>query len=169
VAQDGRVQRVPDLSRRRAKSAGAERALCSQTRTYMFDLDLRWRTVAAFCAASNTSRADVVPATCSVPSTPRSIHPAFTASNISSGSGAALGDTELLERFRPLCTRDCKGSYVKLQDFTQLLRDFVRGDHRTKLDDALPRPDWPGQDGCDLRTDVVRRDPARFPACWIIV
>jgi len=36
------------------------------------------------CAASNTSRADVVPATCSVSSAPRSIHPAFTASNISS-------------------------------------------------------------------------------------
>jgi hypothetical protein len=35
-------------------------------------------------AAAKTSRADVVPATCSVPSTPRSIHPAFTASNISS-------------------------------------------------------------------------------------
>ena len=29
-------------------------------------------------------RADVVPATCSVPSTPRAIHPALTASNISS-------------------------------------------------------------------------------------
>ena len=35
--------------------------------------------LAAFCAASNTSRADVVPATCSVPSAPMSIHPAFTA------------------------------------------------------------------------------------------
>ena len=40
--------------------------------------------VAAFWAAAKTSRADVVPATCSVPSTPRPIHPAFTASNISS-------------------------------------------------------------------------------------
>ena len=40
--------------------------------------------VTAFWAAAKTSRADVVPATCSVPSTPRSIHPAFTASNISS-------------------------------------------------------------------------------------
>jgi hypothetical protein len=40
--------------------------------------------VAAFWAPAKTSRADVVPATCSVPSTPRSIHPAFTASNISS-------------------------------------------------------------------------------------
>ncbi|MGZ2405829.1 LysR substrate-binding domain-containing protein [Rhizobium ruizarguesonis] len=40
--------------------------------------------LAAFRAASNTSRADLVPATCSVPLTPRSIHPAFTASYISS-------------------------------------------------------------------------------------
>src|SRR6202041_1858031 len=40
--------------------------------------------VTALWAAAKTSRADVVPATCSVPSTPRSIHPAFTASNISS-------------------------------------------------------------------------------------
>ena len=38
----------------------------------------------AFCAAANTSRADVVPATCSVPVIPRSIHPALTLSNISS-------------------------------------------------------------------------------------
>src|SRR5581483_6742811 len=38
----------------------------------------------AFWAAAKTSRADVVPDTCSAPSTPSSIHPAFTASNISS-------------------------------------------------------------------------------------
>src|ERR1700730_10362276 len=64
-------------------------ARCTQTRTFMFDLDLHGVNVAvhavtAFWAAAKTSRADVVPATCSVPSTPRSIHPAFTASNISS-------------------------------------------------------------------------------------
>src|SRR6516165_7341514 len=53
-------------------------------------------------------------------------------------SGVALRDAELLERFRPPCTRDCKGFHVEIQDFTQLLRDFIRGDHRTKLDDALP-------------------------------
>ena len=53
-------------------------------------------------------------------------------------SGAALRDAELLERFRPPCTRDCKGFHVEIQDFTQLRRDFIRGDHRAKLDDALP-------------------------------
>src|SRR6516225_6639133 len=53
-------------------------------------------------------------------------------------SGVALRDAELLERLRPPCTRDCKGFHVTIQDFTQLLRDFIRGDHRTKLDDALP-------------------------------
>src|SRR5260221_8764038 len=53
-------------------------------------------------------------------------------------SGVALRDTELLERFRPPCTRDCKGFHVEIQDFTQLLRDFIRSDHRTKLDGALP-------------------------------
>jgi hypothetical protein len=41
------------------------------------------------------------------------------------------------ERFRPPCTRDRKGFHVKLQDLTQMLRDFIRGDHRTKLDNAL--------------------------------
>ena len=53
-------------------------------------------------------------------------------------SGVALRDAELLERFRPPCTRDCKGFHLEIQDFTQLPRDFIRGDHRTKLDDALP-------------------------------
>src|SRR5260370_32575079 len=84
-------------------------------------------------------------------------------------SGVALRDAELLERFRPPCTRDCKGFHVELQDFTQLLRDLIRADHRTKLDDAMPWPGWPGQKGCDLRADVVRRDHGRFPVCRIIV
>ena len=53
-------------------------------------------------------------------------------------SGAALRGAELLERFCPPCTRDCKGFHVEIQDFTQLLRDFIRGDYRIKLDDALP-------------------------------
>jgi hypothetical protein len=54
------------------------------------------------------------------------------------GSGVTLRDAELLERFRPACTRDCKGFHIEIQDFTQMLRDFIRGDHRTKLDGALP-------------------------------
>src|SRR6202167_3069882 len=53
-------------------------------------------------------------------------------------SGVALRYTELLERFRPPCTRDFNSFHVEIQDFTQLLRDFIRADHRTKLDDALP-------------------------------
>jgi hypothetical protein len=52
-------------------------------------------------------------------------------------SGVAFRDTELLERCCPPRTRDCKGFHVEIQDFTQLVRDFIRGDHRTKLDDAL--------------------------------
>ncbi len=40
-------------------------------------------------------------------------------------SGAALRDAELLERFRPPCTRDCEGFNVEIQDFTQLLRYFT--------------------------------------------
>jgi hypothetical protein len=57
-------------------------------------------------------------------------------------SGMAFRDAELLERFRPPCTRDCKGFHVEIQDFTQLLRDFIRGDYRTKvmrLDPLIPR------------------------------
>jgi hypothetical protein len=94
--------------------------------------------LAAFFAASNTSRADVVPATCSVPSTPRYPSCIHGLKHFLGRSGVALRDAELLERFRPPCTRDCKGFHVDLQDFTQLLRDFIRADHRTKLDDALP-------------------------------
>src|SRR5271156_2733601 len=69
-------------------------------------------------------------------------------------SGVALRDAELFEPFRPPCTRDCKGFHVELQDFTQLLRDLIRADHRTKLDDEMPWPGWPGQKGCDLRADA---------------
>src|SRR6202034_3060407 len=57
-------------------------------------------------------------------------------------SGVALRDAELLERFRPPCTRDCEGFHVKIQDFAQLLRDLIGADHRTKLDDAIPWPCW---------------------------
>ena len=53
-------------------------------------------------------------------------------------SGVALWDAELLERFRPPGTRDCKGLYVAFQDFTQLSGHFIRAYHRTYLDDAMP-------------------------------
>ena len=95
--------------------------------------------LAAFCAASNTSRADVVPATCSAPPDSE-VHPSCVhgLKHFFGRSGVAIRDAELLERLRPPCTRDCKGFHVEIQDFTQLLRDFIRADHRTKLDDALP-------------------------------
>ena len=41
----------------------------------------------------------------------------------------ALGDAELLERFRPPCTRDRKGFYVECQDLTQLCGHFIRAYH----------------------------------------
>src|ERR1700739_4543291 len=53
-------------------------------------------------------------------------------------SSVALRDAELLECFRPSCTRDCKGFYVECQDFTQLAGHFIRAYHRTQLDDAMP-------------------------------
>ena len=50
----------------------------------------------------------------SVPSTPRSIHPAFTASNISSaGPVWPFGMPECSSAFRPPGTRDCKGSHLE--------------------------------------------------------
>ena len=53
-------------------------------------------------------------------------------------SSVALRDAELLERFRPPCTRDGKGFYVAFEDFTQLFRHFIRAYHRTELDNAMP-------------------------------
>ena len=50
----------------------------------------------------------------------------------------ALRDAELFERFGPPCTRDCNGFHVEAQDLTQLLRDLIRANHRTKLDDPMP-------------------------------
>ena len=71
-----RAAGLPGASRDASEAqAGSLRLTHDSSRNYA---------LAAVCAASNTSRADVLPATCSVPSTPRSIHPAFTASNISS-------------------------------------------------------------------------------------
>src|ERR1700726_4622670 len=63
-------------------------ARCTQTPSCSISIfigvNVAVHAVTAFWAAAKTSRADVVPATCSAPSTPRSIHPALTASNISS-------------------------------------------------------------------------------------
>ena len=92
--------------------------------------------LAAVRAAANTSRADVVPATCSAPSTPRS-HPTrvHRLEHFFGRSGAALRDTELLERFRPFPHAGLrKGNlHLEIQDFTQLLRHFIRGDHQNQV------------------------------------
>src|ERR1700675_4616925 len=53
-------------------------------------------------------------------------------------SSLALRDTELLECFRPACTRDCKGFYVERQYFTQLSGHFIGPYHETQLDNAMP-------------------------------
>ena len=50
----------------------------------------------------------------------------------------AIRDADLLERFRPACTRNCKGSYVKSQNLTQLGGHFIRAYHWTQLDDEMP-------------------------------
>jgi hypothetical protein len=67
---------------RRAPVAPKQEPSCSIS--IFIGVNVAVHAVTAFWAAAKTSRADVVPAMCSVPSTPRSIHPAFTASNISS-------------------------------------------------------------------------------------
>jgi hypothetical protein len=46
-------------------------------------------------------------------------------------SGVALRDAELLECFRPSCTRDRKRFYVERQDLTQLFGYFIGTYHRT--------------------------------------
>jgi hypothetical protein len=53
-------------------------------------------------------------------------------------TSVALRDAELLERFRPPSTRDCKGFYVDFQDLTQMSGHFIRAYHRTQFDDAMP-------------------------------
>ena len=54
------------------------------------------------------------------------------------GSSVALRDAELLERFRPASTRECKGFHVESEDFTQLSGYFIRAYHRPQLDEAMP-------------------------------
>jgi hypothetical protein len=119
-------------------------ARCTQTRTFMFDLDLHW------CERRGSRRHGLLGRRKDVACGRRTryvlrtldseVHPSCIhgLKHFFGRSGVALRDAELLERFRPPCTRDCKGFHVEIQDFTQLLRDFIRGDHRTKLDDALP-------------------------------
>ena len=107
--------------------------------------------LAAFCAAANTSRADVVPATV-LRILGSEFHPSRVhgLKHFFGRSGVALRDAELLERFRPPCTRDCKRFHVKRQDVTQLLGDFIRADHRTQ------RPGGIG-DYCARYGDFYRR------------
>ena len=113
-------------------------------RVYLLRVQLSYclpRTYAltACCATANTSRADVVPATCSVPVIPRSIHPALTLSNISSaGPVWPFGMPNCSNASAHPCTRDRKGFDVEFQYFTQLSGHFIRAYHRTELDDAMP-------------------------------
>jgi hypothetical protein len=114
------------------------------TRTFVFDLDLHW------CERPDSSRHGLLGRRKDVACGRRTryvlrtldseVHPSCVhgLKHFFGRSSVALRDAELLERSRPPCTRDCKGFHVEIQDFTQLLRDFIRGDHRTKLDDALP-------------------------------
>ena len=81
--------------------------------------------LAAFCAVSNTSRAEV--SRLHAPYLEAEVHPSCIHSleHFFGRSGVALRNSELFERFRPACTRDCKGFHVEIQDLTQLLRDFI--------------------------------------------
>jgi hypothetical protein len=115
-----------------------------KTRTFMFDLDLHW------CERRGSRRHGLVGRREDVACGRRTryvlctldseVHPSCIhgIKHFFGRSGVTLRDAELLERFRPPCARDCKGFHVAIQDFTHLLRDFIRGDHRTKLDGALP-------------------------------
>ena len=125
--------------------------------------------MAAFWAVEKTSRGDVVPTTCSVPSTPRSIIRVDGLKHRFGRSGLALRNAELRECCRPLGPRDGKGFNVELHDFTQLRSDFIRAHHRTEFDDPMPRPRRPAQKRCDLGADVVGRDHGRFPICRVVV
>ena len=86
------------------------------------------------------------------------------------GSGVALRDAELLERFSHACTpRTAKAFTSRIQDFAQLLRDFILRDHQTKLRRRASSTTPARSKGCDLRTDVVRRDHGRFQVYRIVV
>ena len=55
-----------------------------------------------------------------------------------SRSSLALRDAELLEGCRPIGPRDSEGLDFALHDIAKLCCDFIRADHRTKFDDAMP-------------------------------
>src|SRR5690349_11714927 len=101
---------------------------------------------AAFRAASNTSRAEVVPATCSVPAMPRSIQPAFTASNISSAgperpfgmpncsnASGPIRDETLIARPLGLLrmVNAASPAYLARYGVPRSLEDLQRQEHRT--------------------------------------
>ncbi len=118
------------LSASRDASDTEARSLClmpDPSRTYA---------LAAFRAAANTSRADVMPRHV-LRILGSKVHPSRVhgLKHFFGRSGVALRDAELLERCRPAGARDCEGFHV---DVAQLRGDFIRADHRTKLDDAPP-------------------------------
>src|SRR3984957_9814239 len=105
-----------------------------QTSTFMFDLDLDWRErCGSRCHGLLGRRADVARgrrARYVLRTLDSEVHPSCIhgLKHLLGRSGVAFRDAELLERFRPPCARDRKGFHVKIQDFAQLLRDFIRGD-----------------------------------------
>jgi hypothetical protein len=80
-SEQGTICRSVIASSSRARKRRTRNRQFPRNRAIQLPPDLR---LDAFCAAANTSRADVVPAMCSVPAIPRSIHPALTLSYISS-------------------------------------------------------------------------------------
>ena len=97
------------------------------------------RASAPFCASANTSRADVVPATCSVPVIPRSIHPEFTASNISSAAPVwPFGTPDCSNASAHPARGTAKAFTSRFRTCTQLFRHFIRAYHRTELDNTMP-------------------------------
>src|ERR1700679_1937624 len=116
----------------------------SQTRTFMFDLDLHW------CERRGSRRHGLLGRREDVACRRRTgyvlrpldskVHPSCIngLKHFFGRSSVVLRDAELLERFRPPCTWDCKGFHVECQDLTQLSGHFIRAYHRTQLDDAMP-------------------------------
>ena len=79
-------------------------------------------------------------------------------------SGVALRDAELLERFRPPCTRDCKGFHLEIQDFTQASNWMTP---RSRSDRAAMHF-RPGQEAGVFLGDRLRLNSIRFVAAQLV-
>src|ERR1700688_1029960 len=146
-----------------------------KTKTFMLDLDLSWCECRSSCRSGLVGRRKDVAGGRRARDVLRTldaeVHPARVdgLEHRFGRSGLALRDAELFERCRPPDPRDGKGLDVALHDFAQLGRDFIRADHRAKLDDAMPGPRRPGQQRRHLGADIVGRDHGRFPTRRIVV